>query len=143
MAEILGVVEQTAEETLSNHGNHNKKQKRRLPDWKDEVDPVKDTAQFWHAVWKSAGSPMNCNLHGIMKRTRNAYHLIIRKKKRLLNRLKREDLLQNCLDNDGSIFEAIKRQRRCKQTCASTIDGHTEDIPDMKGYTTLSMTKKI
>ena len=130
MAEILGVVEQTAEETLSNHGNHNKKQKRRLPDWKDEVDPVKDTAQFWHAVWKSAGSPMNCNLHGIMKRTRNAYHLIIRKKKRLLDRLKREDLLQNCLDNDGSIFEAIKRQRRCKQTCASTIDGHTEDIPD-------------
>ena len=130
MAEILAVLEQTAEETLTNYGNQTQKQKRRFPDWKEEVDPTKDTAQFWHAVWKSAGKPMNCNLHEIMKRTRNAYHLIIRKKKRLLERMRRNDMLQNCLDNDGGIFEAIKQQRRCKQTCASTIDGHKEDIAD-------------
>ena len=130
MANILGVVEQTAADTLKKNRYPNQKQKNRFPDWKEEVDPAKDTAQFWHAIWKSAGKPTNCCLHDIMKRTRNAYHLVIRKKKRLLERLKRDNLLQNCQENNGSIFDAIKRQRRCKQTFPSTIDGHKDDIPN-------------
>ena len=73
---------------------------------------------------------MNCHLHTIMKRTRNRYHLIIRKKKRLLERMKRENMLQSCLDNDGSIFDAIRKQRNCGQTYPSTIDGHADDIPE-------------
>ena len=60
-----------------------------------------------------------------MKKTRNRYHLIIRKKRRLLERMKRDNMLQFCLENDD-----IKRQRKCKQTFPTTIDEHTDDIPE-------------
>ena len=132
MSDLLSLIEDTASKHLGKQGKKNKdpeKRKQRLPNWKEDVCPVKDTAHFWHAVWKSAGKPMNCHLHNIMKRTRNRYHLVIRRKKRLIERMKRDDMLQSCLDNDGSIFDAIKKQRNCGQTCPSTIDGHTDDIP--------------
>ena len=60
---------------------------------------------------------------------RTRYHLIIRKKRRLLERMKRDNMLQSCLENDGNIFDNIKRQRKCKQTFPTTIDEH-DDIPE-------------
>ena len=65
-----------------------------------------------------------------MKKTRNRYHLIIRKNRRLPERMKRDNMLQSCLENDGNIFDDIKRQRKCKQTFHTTIDEHTDDIPE-------------
>ena len=50
--------------------------------WKDDLKPYKDAALFWHAVWISAEKPINNELHKIMKRTRNIYHLQIRKCKK-------------------------------------------------------------
>ena len=88
MSDLIEAIEISANETLKKKGGTSTSAKRSLPNWKEDVDPVKDTAQFWNAVWKSAGKPINCHLHSIMKRTRNKYHLIIRKKKRLLERMK-------------------------------------------------------
>ena len=65
-----------------------------------------------------------------MKRTRNRFHLLIRKKKRLLDQVKRSEMLMACLANDCSIFEAIKKKRKCKQVIPSVIDGHDKDIPE-------------
>ena len=101
-----------------------------LPNWKEDVDPVKDTAHFWNAVWKSAGRPLNCQVHSIMKRTRNKYHLEIRKKKRLLERMKHDKMLNSCLNKDTDIFKEIRKQRSCGSTCATSIDGRSKDIPD-------------
>lgn len=39
-------------------------------------------------------------------------------------------MLNSCLNKDNNIFDEIKRQRRCDQVSAATIDGHTDDIPD-------------
>ena len=133
MANVLKAVEEVANEKLpmnSKKEGTDFKGKKKLPEWKKYVDPVKDTAHFWHAIWKSAGKPINCHLHTIMKKTRNRYHLIIRKKRRLLERMKRDNMLQSCLENDGNIFDDIKRQRKCKQTFSTTIDEDTDDIPE-------------
>ena len=132
MTEVLKAMEEVARETLQkDRGNDGyRKKNKKLPNWKEDVDPVKDTAHFWHAIWKSAGKPINCHLHMIMKKTRNKYHLMIRKKKRLLERIKRDHMLQSCLDNKGDIFEDIKKQRKCNHSFASMIDGHTDDIPE-------------
>ena len=54
--------------------------KPNIPNWKDEIEPFRDDAIFWHSIWLSAGKPLNCQLHSIMKRTRNVYHFHIRKK---------------------------------------------------------------
>ena len=106
------------------------KSKPRIPNWKADIKPFKDNAYFWNSVWISAGKPINCQLHTIMKRTRNQYHLIIRRNKRATDTLKKNSLLMSCLENNVNIFEEIRRQRKCKQTPISTIDGHKEDIPD-------------
>ena len=127
MAQALDALEQTASKLIPE--TREQPGKRRIPDWKEDVAPVKDNAYFWHSVWVSAGKPMNCSLHSIMKMTRNRYHFVLRKKKRLIERLRRNNMLQSCLDNDSNIFEEIKRIRRCHQNPPSTIDGISEDIP--------------
>ena len=132
LANVLKAVEEVANEKLpmnSKKEGTDFKGKKKLPEWKKDVDPVKDTAHFWHAIWKAAGKSINCHLHTIMKKTRNRYHLIIRKKRRLLERMKRDNMLQSCVENDGYIFDDIKRQRKCKQTFPTTIDEHTDAIP--------------
>ena len=65
----------------------------------------------------------------IMKRTRNTNHLKIRKNKRMLNRIKKNNLLKACLANNGNLFTEIRRQRKCNRVYANIIDGHNNGIP--------------
>ena len=109
--------------------NTNKPAKNIVPKWDEEISPYKEDAYFWHSVWTSAGKLLNNNLHMIMKRTRNAYHLKIRKNKRMLHRIKKNAMPQACLTNNGNLFTEIRRQRKCKRVFATTIDGHNNDIP--------------
>ena len=80
--------------------NQNKPAKNTIPKWNEEITPYKEDAYFW----TSAGKPLNNNLHMIMKRTRNIYHLKIRKNKRILYRIKKNTLLKACLTNNGNLF---------------------------------------
>ena len=106
------------------------KKKDLIPNWKDDIQPFKDTAMFWNAVWQSAGRPLNTVLHNIMKRTRNVYHFHIRKNKRMINTMKRNNILRACFaDNQLDIFSEIRKMRRCTHSVATTIDGESENIP--------------
>ena len=129
MAQVIEAVEDSSK-TLISTNRGQPKRKGRLPNWKEDIDPVKETAYFWNAVWKSAGKPLNCQLHYIMKRTRNVYHLAIRKKKRLLERIKSDKMLKSCLNKDADIFKEIRKQRTSVQSCTTTIDGRSDDIPE-------------
>lgn len=80
-------------------------------------------------VWLSAGKPQQGQLFMLMKKTRNVYHLQIRKMKRIQNLAKRNNLLDSCINSNGKLFEEIKAQRRCKQSTPTSIDGCKDDIP--------------
>ena len=68
---------------------------------------------FWHAIWVSAGRPMNTQLHHLMKKTRNVYHFQIRKCKKMKDILKKNTFLQGCIDNKNTdLFKAIRSLRR-------------------------------
>ena len=70
-----------------------KHDKKTIPLWKEEIKEYKDSAHFWHSVWKSADKPLNTELHKIMKKTRNSYHYQIRKmKKKPVDMLKQEKI---------------------------------------------------
>ena len=127
MYDVLSILEKLAAKNMTR--DDKKYHKPRIPNWNEDIEPFRENAHFWHSVWSSAGRPINCHLHEIMKRTRNRFHLLIRKKKRLLDRVKRNEMLAACLENDSSIFDAIKKKRKCKQTIPSVIDGHDTDIP--------------
>ena len=47
-----------------------KKSKQTIPLWKEQIDPYKEKAHFWHSVWLSAGRPINCELHKILTNLR-------------------------------------------------------------------------
>ena len=103
--------------------------KRQVPGWNEEVQPFRDTALFWHSIWVSCGKPLNSEVHNIMKRTRNVYHFQLRKCRRAENKIKRNKLLDACINGGGDIFAELKKLRKCKPTEANKIDGETKDIP--------------
>ena len=94
-----------------------------MPGWSDSVAPFRNNAHFWHNVWTSAGKPINCNLHNIMKRTRNLYLFQVRKIKRSENLIKKNKLLDACLNGNEDIFKEIKKLRKHEPKVATTIDG--------------------
>ena len=74
-AELLEGLQDSAEATLPKpEGSESKKDVRVSPGFREQVLPSKETAHFWHAVWKSSGRPINTELHKIMKSTINQYH---------------------------------------------------------------------
>ena len=54
-----------------------------IPGWKEEVEPYKQDAIFWHSIWQSAGRPSRGVLRDIMAKTRNQYHYSIRRIKKM------------------------------------------------------------
>ena len=64
-----------------------------------------------------------------MKKTRNQYHLLIRKKKRLADRLSQVGMLEACIKKDGSIFDYIKKKRKCPHAVPTKMDNESTDIP--------------
>ncbi len=105
--------------------------KQPIPHWNEDIEPFKDAAMFWHAVWQSAGKPLNTVLHNLMKRTRNVYHFHIRKNKRMNNIMKRNNILNACFaDSQMDIFKEIRKMRKCPTSVATTIDGECENIPN-------------
>ena len=112
-------------ECLPSAGWSKKKNDQRplIPGWKKDIQPLKDSAMFWNAIWISAGKPLNTQLHNLMKTTRNHF--------RMANTLKKNSLLDACFENQNmDIFTEIKKLRKCSPTVATTIDGMRDDIPN-------------
>ena len=128
--EVLETVQSTAEECLPCPGGKSKETVIKIAGWKDDVRPYRDNAHFWHQVWKSCGRPLNCEVHNIMKRTRNIYHYQFKKCKRAEEMVKKNKLLDACLNGGGDIFQEIKQIRNTRQVAATTIDDVKENIPD-------------
>ena len=95
-----------------------------IPGWTDIVKPFSDEAKFWHAVWLSAGKPLNTELHRIMKKTRNVYHYAVRKCKKASENIKKSKLFDYCADTGKNIFDELRRMRKVSSSPPSTIDGN-------------------
>ena len=108
LMEMLRTIQSTADTCLPSSGTKDNRNKQQIACWPEEVQPFKDTAMFWHSIWLSAGRPVNTELHRIMKRTRNIYHFQIRKNKKMADTLKKNALLDACINNNGDIFQEIK-----------------------------------
>ena len=72
--ELLDIVQYVAEDNLAIPVAGGGRGRSVTPGWNSEVKRFKDDAYFWHQVWQSCGRPINCEVHNVMKRTRNLYH---------------------------------------------------------------------
>ena len=102
----------------------NKKKSKMIPGWNDLVKPYEE-ALFWHAIWSSAGKPINNTLHNIMKRTRNIYHYHIRKCRRSADMVRKNKSTDACLNGNGDVFEEIRKMRKVDKSLPHTMDGQT------------------
>ena len=131
---ILGAISSSAEESLawSSGGSSGKPPGNRTPGWNEEVKPFRERARFWFSVWLSAGKPLNCELHNIMRRTRNVFHYQVKKCKKAKDQIVKERLLSAVLDptSDVDLFKEIKNLRKAKAPIANKIDGETENIEE-------------
>ena len=129
MTNILETIDKTAMAHLTQK-RFRKKKKEPIANWQTEIEPFKRDAQFWHSVWISAGRPVNNELHKLMKRTRNIYHLQIRKSKKAADVLKRNRLLDACINGKGDIYTEIRKMRKCPGSVVNAIDGVSTGISD-------------
>ena len=129
---ILDSVDKAASETLhkANQSDPTKPKKIPVPGWSVFVKPFKDNAYFWHQVWRSAGRPINTELHRIMKHTRNVYHYQCKKCKKSENAVRRNKLLDACLNGNGDLFKEIKKMRSSKPVVATSMDGEKQNVED-------------
>ena len=66
-----------------------------------------------------------------MKRTRNIYHYQFRKCQRAEETIKKNKLIEACINNRSEdLFKEIKSLRSTKQLVATSIDGVKENIPN-------------
>ena len=130
MAEVLSCVEEEAFTSLPVSKPNSSEKKLPKPGWSDQVKPFRDTAHFWCQVWKSAGKPVNTVLHGIMKRSRNIYHYQYRKCERSQETIKKNKVLDACINGEGDIFKEIKSFRNSAQTVSTSMDGVQQNIQE-------------
>ena len=112
LKDLLESINSAAVNCLPSASNITKNTKTRFSSWKEYVQPFKDTAMFWHSIWLSAGRPLNTELHIIMKKTRNQYHYQIRKNRKMNDIIKKNRLLNACINNNVDIFDEIKKFRK-------------------------------
>ena len=125
---VLETIDKLSVKHLTRKLPEQKKRETPIAFWKSEVEPFKKDAQFWHSIWISAGRPLNTELHKIMKRTRNIYHLQIRKCKKAADTLKRNTLLDACINGKGDIYSEIRKMRKSPARVVNSMDGVTEDV---------------
>ena len=131
LLEILYAIDKSCIDTLPLSKNIsfdvNKKNRNHLPLWNELVKPHRDTASFWYAIWLSAGKPINCNIHNIMKRTRNIFHQHVRKAKKIKNEILRNNFTNACLNKELDLFSEIKKHRHSGNSPVLKIDGIVND----------------
>ncbi len=130
MLKILEMIDKLSVKHLTREPSKRKKKENPIAFWQSEIEPFKKDAQFWHSLWISAGRPLNTELHKIMKRTRNIYHLHIRKCKKAADILKRNALLDACINGKSDIYSEIRKMRKSPANVVNSIDGITENVPE-------------
>ena len=101
---------------------------KKLPGWSQFVQPLKDEAIFYHAIWISYGKPVNCGIHFAMKQSRNRYHYAIRKIKNNLDAIKNDKFLEyNLNKNPQEFLKEFKKMKNLKNPKVNNIDGHDSD----------------
>ncbi|ELU18077.1 hypothetical protein CAPTEDRAFT_197081 [Capitella teleta] len=100
-----------------------------VPMWSALVQPLRDQAMFWQALWKECGSPATGEVALVRRITRARYHRAIRHLKRN-NELARfcamgGDFIQG---GHGDFWSEVRRMRGRGEAAPSCVDGEFTDF---------------
>ena len=126
--DLLETLQVVAEASLPTPST--RKSRKVIPGWNQVVKPFKDKAYFWHQIWASMGRPINCEIHRVMKSSRNRYHYELKKCRKAEDKVRSSKLLEACLNGDCDIFKQIKTMRTTQTVVATSIDGVKDNVKD-------------
>ena len=108
------------------HIPHNSPGHRGKPGWLEHVEPARQTALFWHQMWKDNGKPHNGWVAEIRRKTRANYHLAVRNLKRKEDEMRANVMATSILgDKSRSFWTEVRKIRKNGSTVCSQIDGLT------------------
>ena len=122
-----------------------------IPGWNDFVDKHRNTALFWHSIWKANNSPRSGIIADIRNKTRYKYHYALRSIKRNKSRISSEKMATSMLNNDCKDFwSEVNKIKNVKKNVPNVVDNCTgeSDIANMFNdkykdlYNTVSYCKK-
>ncbi|ELU06170.1 hypothetical protein CAPTEDRAFT_211194 [Capitella teleta] len=100
----------------------------RRPWWKDHVEPHRDRAIFWHALWKSSGSPHDGHVADIRQRTRARYRYAVRYVKRHEEQCRANKLAEALAKDRGrDIWNEVQKISGRKTNRVAMVDGMVDD----------------
>ena len=96
-----------------------------VPGWNTAARLYKEKANFWHAVWKQAGSPTSGVLHQIKKFSRLHYKYEVRRLRHREEFIRREKMAAALASsNSKSSWQQVHRVNKSnKPPPASFVDG--------------------
>ena len=71
-----------------------------VPYWQEEIQPLKDSALFWHWIWRECGKRNNGAVYDVTRRTRHRYHYAMRAAKNRDFDLRKQRLAEACSENN-------------------------------------------
>ena len=93
-----------------------------VPGWQEHVKPFREDSVFWHAVWRSAGRPIQGDLFENMKKSRNSYHYAVRKVKKKADMIRAQRLLEASEASSVDLLNEMKKIKGKKKS--------SHDLPD-------------
>ncbi|ELU18612.1 hypothetical protein CAPTEDRAFT_216907 [Capitella teleta] len=100
----------------------------RRPGWKDHVEPHRERAIFWHALWKSSGSPHDGHVADIRRRTRARYCYAVRYVKRHEEQCRANKLAEALAKDRGrDIWNEVQKISGRKTNRVAMVDGMVDD----------------
>ena len=97
---------------------------KNVPGWNDIVKDKRDTAYFWHQLWKDNGRPRDGELAKIMRMTRNKYHNAVRHCRKHELTIKTTKIAERLANGQNAEFGSeVKHLNNSSKHVASTVDG--------------------
>ena len=93
-----------------------------IPGWREHVDPYKQDAIFWHAIWQSSGRPNQGIFKEMMVKTRNQFHYAVRRTKKMSNAIRARSLLEAGQHGSVNLLKEMKSIKGSKKSSANLPD---------------------
>jgi hypothetical protein len=98
-----------------------------VPGWREQVEPHRQTALFWHSIWVQCNRPRLGHVATIRRRTRAIYHRSIRDIKKQKEKIVADNMAFDFATKDSkSFWNSVKTLKNKGQSLPSTVDSATD-----------------
>ena len=99
--------------------------------WKEVVEPLRQTAIFWHNIWVDCDRPNHGAVADVRRKTRKDYHNSVKdcmKNQKSLKRQRLGELASAATGSSRPLFVELKRLAGSNRCCSNRIDGLDSDL---------------